>query len=51
MTELVRAMIRWAASDGPPNAAFIVALLTSPAKWSEWARESVSNYLGDSDGS
>lgn len=51
MTELIRAMLAWASSDGPPNAAFVLALLTCPSRWSEWARERVGSYLGDADGS
>lgn len=48
MTEVVAAAARWAASNGPPNAVFILALLTSPARWSRWAADRVGSYIGGS---
>lgn len=50
MTEVLRAALAWAAADGPPNAVFVVALLTSPARWSRWAADRVGSYLGGGDG-
>jgi len=46
MSEVVAAAAEWAASSGPPNALFVVALLTSPARWSRWAADRVGSYLG-----
>lgn len=46
MSEVAQAAAQWAAANGPPNAVFVVALLTSPARWSKWAAEQVGARLG-----
>jgi len=49
MGDVVAAAADWAASSGPPNAVFVVALLTAPWRWSKWARDRVGAFLPGGD--
>ena len=56
MSDAVTAAAEWAARPGPPNWVFSLAVLTSPAIWSNAARDRVAGALsafgpgGGSDG-
>ncbi len=45
MSELVARAVEWAASPGPPNWVFVMAIVTAPAYWSETARSRVRPLL------
>lgn len=47
MADALAAAAEWAAREGPPNLVFILALLTSPARWSRWARDRLDQWRGD----
>ena len=45
MSGLVPAAIDWLAARGPPNWVFVLALITSPAAWSDAVRKRVRPLL------
>lgn len=42
---IIEPTVQWAATNGPPNAVFVVALLTKPASWSKRAVGAANKYL------
>lgn len=45
MSEFVTAAVEWATNPGPPNWVFVLALLTTPAYWSDKVRKWVGRLI------
>jgi len=45
MSVLVDSALEWLAANGPPNWLFLVAVLTSPARWSSTAWSIIDERL------
>lgn len=38
MSAIIAQAVEWAAKPGPPNAVFVLALLTAPWLWADYAK-------------
>jgi len=45
MADLIGAAFEWAVSAGPPNWVFVLALITTPATWSNMVRKRIRPLL------
>jgi len=45
MSELVARAVEWLAADGPPNWVFVLAVVTTPATWSNTVRKRLRPVL------
>lgn len=50
MTDLLAETLAWAARTDAPNGLLLLAALTRPTKWSQWASGLVEQYVGGSGG-
>jgi hypothetical protein len=45
MADIIARAVEWAASPGPPNAVFLVAVLTAPWLWAGYAKDGAQRLL------
>lgn len=45
MADILARAVKWAAADGPPNAVFLIAVLTAPWLWAGYAKQAAKRLL------
>jgi len=45
MADILARAVEWAAADGPPNAVFLIAVLTAPWLWADYAKQGAKRLL------